>query len=55
MKCDTCLNTRVITSENGKHPVCNLSEGDMVKCLLGSKNYYICDVLDTEKEEEKDE
>ena len=38
MKCDNCLNARVILSENGKHSICCLSEKKAMDCILGEKS-----------------
>ena len=42
-KCDTCLNSRVVISENGFHAVCNLSSVKATECMVGIKdNYMAC-------------
>ena len=33
-RCDTCLNSRVIISENGYHSVCCLSDKEAVACVV---------------------
>jgi len=38
-KCDKCLNSRPIMSENGLHRVCGLSdEKAAMNCLMGKKS-----------------
>ena len=41
MKCDDCLNSRQVLSENGWHPVCVLMNKQSRLCLFGKKNYYV--------------
>ena len=41
MKCDNCINSRSVISENGIHRVCCLSEKDAVNCLIGKKDLKI--------------
>lgn len=42
-KCDTCLNSRVVISENGFHAACNLSSVKATECMVGIKdNYMAC-------------
>ena len=40
-RCDECLNSRVVVSENGFHSVCCLSEKKAIDCYVGNKNHYI--------------
>nr|DAG70828.1 MAG TPA: hypothetical protein [Caudoviricetes sp.] len=40
-KCDTCLHSRVIISENGCHSICFLSSKQTVKCMMNNYNKYI--------------
>ena len=40
-KCDSCLNSRLVVSENGLHSVCCLSEKNAVDCMLGEKDKYV--------------
>ena len=40
-KCDTCLNSRPILSENGWHSSCCLSDRKAFNCLTGKKDHYI--------------
>jgi hypothetical protein len=39
-RCDTCLNSRPIISENGIHLVCCLSVKRAVGCLMGVDDRY---------------
>lgn len=39
-KCDTCLFSRAVVSENGIHYVCCLSQKKALDCLIGTKDYY---------------
>lgn len=41
MKCDNCLNSRKIISENGLYSVCCLSEKVAVDCLMEKKDQRI--------------
>lgn len=42
-KCDTCLNSRVVISENGFHAACTLSSIKATGCMVGIKdNYMAC-------------
>ena len=36
MKCDRCLHTRLIVSENGIHPICTLSAKAAKNCLMNN-------------------
>ena len=40
-KCDNCLNSRRIISENGLHSVCCLPDKQAVECLIGRKDQKI--------------
>ena len=40
-KCDSCLNSRMVVSENGLHSIWCLSEKKAVDCMLGEKNHYV--------------
>lgn len=40
-KCDSCLNSRMVTSENGLHSICCLSEKKAVACMFGEKDHYV--------------
>ena len=39
MKCENCINSRVIVSENGKHSVCCLSNKKVKECLISNKHH----------------
>lgn len=39
-KCDTCLNSRAIVSENGIHCICCLPEGLAFLCQIGKVDRY---------------
>ena len=40
-KCDKCLNSRPIISENDYHFVCCLSSEKAVDCITNIKDYFI--------------
>jgi hypothetical protein len=40
-KCDTCLKSRMIVSENGIHSVCCLSVKRAIGCLSGVDGRYV--------------
>ena len=40
-KCQRCLNGRVITSENGYHSICCLSQKKAIVCMFGKKNHFV--------------
>ena len=40
-KCDTCINSRTILSENGYHSSCTLSAKQAADCKFGFKDHYI--------------
>ena len=39
-KCDSCVYSRIVVSENGFHHLCGLSSQKAVKCITGHKEYY---------------
>lgn len=41
-KCNTCLNSRAVVSENGVHYICTLSGTKPFYCLVNG-DYYQCD------------
>ena len=41
-KCDNCLNSRIVVSENGYHPVCCLSSKKVMECISGDKDHKVC-------------
>lgn len=40
-KCEECVHSRPIISENGYHSVCCLSQKAMVDCLMGKKSQFM--------------
>ena len=40
-KCKTCINRYAVTSENGIHYNCSLSERKFRECIFGKKEHYI--------------
>lgn len=40
-KCDKCLNSHALISENGYHFVCYLSDKKAVDCITHVKDYFI--------------
>lgn len=40
-KCDKCLNSRPIISENDYHFICCLSSKKAVNCITNTKDYFI--------------
>lgn len=40
-KCNICLNTRPIVSENGIHSICTLSSRSAMNCLFGKTNKFV--------------
>ena len=40
MKCETCLNSRPVISENGYHWVCTLSDKKAVSCIMNGYKHY---------------
>lgn len=41
MKCDYCMNSRPIVSENGIHYACCLSSKAAMSCIVGDKDLFI--------------
>lgn len=39
-KCDSCLNSRVVISENGLRSICCLSEKKAVACITNKEDNY---------------
>ena len=50
-KCDTCLNSRVIISENGYHSSCCLSDKEAVNCMIDREDKYIASPMKVNKSE----
>ena len=40
-KCEECLYSRLIVSENGYHAACCLSQKKAVDCMTGKKSQFI--------------
>lgn len=40
-KCDSCLNSRIVVSENGLHSICCLSEKKAIACMFGEKDSFV--------------
>ena len=47
-KCDTCLFSRAVISENGFHWVCCLTPQKAKDCILGVKDRYIIAIMQGE-------
>ena len=41
MKCNKCINTRLIVSENGIHPICTLSPKAAKNCIMNNYSKLI--------------
>lgn len=41
MKCDDCLHSRRVVSENGLHYICCLPEKETVECILRKKDHKV--------------
>ena len=39
-KCESCLHSRLIISENGYHSVCCLSQKKATDCMIEKKSYF---------------
>lgn len=50
-KCEKCLHSRPIVSENGYHAVCCLSQKKAMDCIMGKKNHFA--TLEKNKEDYK--
>ena len=40
MKCETCLYSRTVISENGYHCICALSDKKAVSCIMHDYKHY---------------
>lgn len=40
-KCDSCLNSRLIVSENVYHTNCCLSDEEFMDCFMNKKDLYV--------------
>ena len=50
-RCETCLDSRCIVSENGFHYICCLKEDSAINCLTGKEDHYIENPMKVHKEE----
>lgn len=41
MKCNKCIHTRLIISENGLHPVCALSPKAAKNCIMSNYTKFV--------------
>jgi len=59
MKCDKCLNSRPVISENGIHNICTLSTRAALKCLKGEKDCFVelrmTDIFNKQKGDDGDD
>ena len=55
MKCETCLNSHPVLSENGYHYNCCLGEKSFIKCITGEKNQYLERPLILHKKEDQND
>ena len=51
-RCDTCINSRTIVSENGYHSICTLSSKAAINCMTGKTDGYY--TITSKKEENND-
>jgi hypothetical protein len=56
-KCETCIHTRLVPSENGWHRACCLTSNAQILCITGRVSRYIRDrfYVPTNKESEDKE
>lgn len=40
-KCEECLHSRMIVSENGYHTICCLSQKKAVDCMTGKELHFV--------------
>ena len=45
MKCETCLYSRIVISENGYHRICALSDKKAIECIINDYKHYEIDWL----------
>lgn len=51
--CNNCLNSRLIISENGPHPICCLSNKKALECIVDiNKPHFISRTIEPMKEDE---
>ena len=48
-KCEECLHSRMIVSENGYHAVCCLSQRAAMNCMTNKKNHFVTLKKDSDK------
>ena len=49
-KCNTCLDSRCVVSENGFHYICCHKENDAMDCLMGKVDHYVMNPMKASKE-----
>ena len=49
-KCEECLHSRIIVSENGYHAACCLSQKKAIDCMIGKKSQFVTTKKDKDKE-----
>lgn len=47
-KCEKCLKSRPVISENGYHAVCCLSQKKAIDCIMGKKSSFVSVKADKE-------
>ena len=40
-KCEECLHSRLIVSENGYHAICCLPEKKAIDCMTDKESYFV--------------
>lgn len=50
-KCETCLDSRCIVSENGFHYICCLKADDAMNCLMCKVDHYVENPMKVHREE----
>ena len=50
-KCDSCMNSRPVVSENGIHFSCSLSQRKATQCLIGLKDNHVSVAREDDKYE----
>jgi hypothetical protein len=50
-RCDTCINSRVVVSENGYHSICTLSSKAAINCMTEKTDSYYT-IASKKKEED---
>jgi len=54
MKCDNCIKSRKVISENGFHSICTLSEKDAMDCILEKKDNKVPTMITLIENERKE-